>query len=139
MAEVEPISLVFREVLNDPGLAEGDYQSLFPHYINHIKYDIEAVWSSNTRRNSSAKMTGKIIANKYKLDVSYKADLPQEKLAILKSYARSNQEWHKIMFTNEIGENITRTFYFGTYNVEPYCFWNGFMYYQSINITLIER
>ena len=139
MAEVEPVSLVFRKVINPPGLEEGDYQSLFPHYINAIKYDIESVWSENTRRNSSAKMTGKIKANKYKLEVSYKADLPQNKLAILRSIVRSTTEWHDIMFTDETGTNVTKTFYFGTYNVEPYCFWNGTMYYQSINITLIER
>ena len=142
MAEVvtpEEVSFVFREVINDPGLAEGDYQSFFPHYINKIKYDIEPVWSSNTRRNSSAKMTGKLVAHKYKLDVSWKVDLPQNKLTILRQYLCSNQEWHKIMFTNELGVNITRTFYVGSYSVEPYCFWEGEMLYQSINVTFIER
>ena len=135
----EVITLVFREVLHDPGTAEGDYQSLFPHYINKIKYDVEPVWSANTRRNSSAKMTGKLVAHKYKLEITWKVDLPQNKLATLRSYFCSNQEWHKIMFTNELGQNITREFYVGSYSIEPYCFWNGLMLYQSIGVTLIER
>lgn len=136
MADVEPVSLVFRVL--DEDKPDG-YQSLFPHYINKIKYDVELVWSENTRRNASARMTGKIKADKYKLEVSYKADLPKDKLAIIRSYARSHTEWHEITFTDETGAVVTKTFYFGSYSVEPYCFWNGEFTYQSINISLIER
>ena len=116
-----------------------DGVSMHPEYIQKIKYDPELVWSENTRRNSSALMTGKIKADKYKLEISYTPDIPQAKLKTIRNKARSHQEWHTVIFTDEVGEEQTKTMYFGSFSVEPYWFVDGKMLYQSINISLIER
>jgi hypothetical protein len=117
-----------------------DGESMYPRYIQKINYSVEPVWSSNTRRNASGKMTGKIITNKAKLEISYAPNLPQEYLAQIKSKALSNQEWHSVHYTDETGERVTKTMYFGTgYSVEPRLFVDGKMLYQSISISLIER
>ena len=116
-----------------------DGTSMYPQYIQKIKYDDELVWSENTRRNSSALMTGKIKDDKYKLDISFKPDMPQAYVKAIRQKFRSRTEWHTIIFTDEAGEQQTKTMYFGSYSVEPYWFVNGQMMYQSINITLIER
>lgn len=125
-----------------------DGVSMHPEYIQKIKYDPELVWSENTRRNSSALMTGKIKADKYKIEVSYKPDIPQGKLKTIRNKFREYQiqdgkkiykEWHTVVFTDEVGEEQTKTMYFGSLSVEPYWFVDGKMLYQSINISLIER
>lgn len=125
-----------------------DGVSMYPQYIQKIKYDDELVWSENTRRNSSALMTGKIKADKYKLDISFKPDMPQAYVKAIRNKFREYQiqdgkkiykGWHTVIFTDDAGEQQTKTMYFGSYSVEPYWFVNGQMMYQSINITLIER
>lgn len=121
------------------GYGGSSETNLYPSYIQKIKYDIEPIWSENTRRNSSALMTGKIKAYKWKLDVSYKPDMPQAYVRNIKDLFMSGQEWITVKFTDTNGTTQTKTMYFGSFSVEPYWFVNGQMMYQSINITLIER
>ena len=132
------MALVF-EILEKDENDQVVHISLYPKYVQTIKYGDELIWSPNTRRNASAKMTGRIIGDKYKLEVSYTCALPQANLRAIRNKAMSKKEWHKIRFTDETGEVVEKIMYFGGYSVEPHLFVNGTMIYQSISISLIER
>ena len=117
----------------------GSWVDFHHEYVQKVKYGDTLVWSPNTRRNAKGKMTGRIVTSKYKLELSYKADLPQAYLQAMRNVAMSNQEWHQVRFTDECGNDVSKVMYFGDYSVEPYWFVNGTMLYQSISFSLIER
>lgn len=117
---------------------EVDGTSLFPNKLK-MKYSREPIWSSNTRRNASAKMTGKIKAWKWKLEVSYTPKLTQSNYRTVINKLANTTEWHSVRFTNDCGEVITKQMYISEISTEPYWFHNGEMLYQSIGFSLIER
>ena len=116
-----------------------DGVDLYAHKIQKIKYDREPIWSENTRRNSSALMTGKIKDWKWKLDISYSPSLTQAEHKVITNTLANNTEWHRVVFTDDNGEEQTKDMYVGTISTEPYWFVDGKMMYQSINVPLIER
>ena len=127
-----------------------DGNDMYASKIQMIKYNDELVWSENTRRTSSATMTGKLKATKYKLDISYTGKLQQGELKNIKNvlmYGKRNpssgdklKEWHTVSFTNEYGEiHSGKKMYVGSWSVEPYWFVDNRMMYQSVNFTLIEK
>ena len=129
-----------------------DGNSMYADKIQAFKYNDELIWSENTRRTSSAVMTGDLKASKYKLEISYSGKLTQAELKNIKMtlfYGKRNptvqemkklKKWHTVSFTCEYGEILSgKKMYLGTWNVEPYWFVNGQMKYQSVQITLIEK
>ena len=118
---------------------EVDGTSLFPNKIQKIQYSREPIWSSNTRRNASAKMTGKIKAWKWKLTISYAPSLKQSEYNTVLGKLANYTEWHTVRFTNDVGNTITASMYVGEMSSEPYWFVNGQMLYQSVGFSLIER
>ena len=116
-----------------------DGTDLIPNKIQKMKYDREPIWSENTRRNSSALMTGKIKAWKWHLDVSYAPSLTQSEHRVITNALANNTEWHRVIFTDDNGQEQTKNMYVGSISTEPYWFVDGKMMYQSVNITLIEQ
>jgi hypothetical protein len=84
-------------------------------------------------------MTGKIKAWKWKLDISYAPSLTQTEHRAITNALANNTEWHRVIFTDDNGQEQTVDMYVGTISTEPYWFVDGKMLYQSINIPLIER
>lgn len=117
---------------------EVDGTSLYPKCLK-IKYSLEPIWSSNTRRNASARMTGNIKGWKDKLEISYTMKLTQVQLRTVKNALANNVEWHSVRYTNEVGQVVTKSMYVSEISVEPYWFADGEMRYQSISFSLIER
>lgn len=115
-----------------------DGTSLYPSKLI-FKYTREPIWSSNTRRNASAKMTGKIKTWKFKLEVSYTPKLTQSEYRTVINTLANNTEWHSVTFTDDRGQEVTKSMYIGDINTEPLLFVNGEMRYQSIGFSLIER
>lgn len=113
-------------------------------YIQKMIYSPEKVWSSNTRRNSSGKMTGKIVALKWKLEISFTPNIPIDTLDAIMDKVNSNQEWWTVEFADALGNKLTKTMYFGNPSYEPILYTpngNGEyrIIYQSASVSLIER
>lgn len=118
-----------------------DGESLFPTKVK-FKYDREPIWSSNTRRNSSAKMTGKIVGWKKKLEVIYTPKLTQANVKKIIQTVGNNVEWHTVSYTNDCGEVESNVkMYIGNISTEPYYFNpdTGEMMYTSLSFSLIEQ
>ena len=123
--------------------------------IQKIVYSPEKVWSENTRRNSNAKMTGRIKAVKWKLEISFAPNLTPIEMNNLMAKINSTQGWHTVVFTTAFtateaqatGETLTKSMYFGNPSYEPYWYvpvtsggvTKYDVMYQSMNISLIER
>lgn len=99
----------------------------------------EKIWSANTRRTSSGKMNGTIIAIKTTLDMAFPPNTTKKELEVIKSSVDSTKEWHEIKFTNELGEKETDYFYFGNPSYESYSFIDGKMVLSSISIQAVNR
>lgn len=134
----------------DDSPIDKDNEFNFGKYVQKIIYNKEKVWSENTRRNSSAKMQGKIVAIKYTLEISIVPFCPRRVISMLKDRIDSTTEWHRIRFsfensdyedntTNEKAGVKERTFYFGNPSYEPYWFADNEMMMQSLNFKAIER
>jgi hypothetical protein len=116
-----------------------DGTSLFPSKIQKMDFHREPIWSSNTRRNSSAKMTGKIVGWKWKLEISYSPKLTQSELRTIMNTLGNNREWHSVTFTNDVGEGDSANLYIGEISTQPILYRNNQWIYQSVNFSLIER
>ena len=99
----------------------------------------EKVWSENTRRTSSAKMTGTIKAIKTTLSISFPPNLTKAEVKKISDIVDSNKEWHTVTFTNEKSEQETITVYFGTPQYGCKMFKNGKFIFSSISVEAVER
>ena len=99
----------------------------------------EKIWSANTRRTSSGKMQGTIIAIKTTLDMAFPPSITKSELQTIKNSVDSKEEWHELEFTNELGEVEKDTFYFGNPSYEGYAFLNGKMILSSISIQAVNK
>lgn len=107
--------------------------------VNGFKITREKIWSSNTRRSSSAKMQGKIKAIKRTLDIAFPHGIDKSEITKINDAVNSKNPWHTIEFTNEKGNTESGTFYFGSPSYEPYSFIDGKMVLSSLSIQAVER
>ena len=99
----------------------------------------EKVWSSGTRRSSSAKMQGKIVAIKCTLSITFPAYLSQADLNKIKNAVDNTDEWHSVTFTNEYNETETKNFYFGNPEYSSHFYANGRLLFDQIVIEAVQR
>lgn len=107
------------------------------------KISREKVWSANTRRTSSAKFQGTLVAKKVTLDMAFPVDLSPAQVKKIMKYADpddlKNHKYCYIQFTNEKSETETKEFYFGNPSFDGYAFFNGKMIFNSISVQAVER
>lgn len=99
----------------------------------------EKVWSSNTRRSSSAKMQGTIVAVKTTLKMDFPPNLTKAQIKSITDIVDSEREWHTITFTNEKSETETITAYFGNPRYGVSFFRDGKWMFSSITVEAVER
>lgn len=98
---------------------------------------VNTMWSSNTGRSANGTMLGDIIARKYTVRAQWKK-LTQSQLTSLAN-AIGSSAFFPVTFVNEMGEQVTKTFYNAdpTYPVKGFV--NGVATYENVSIELIEQ
>lgn len=111
-----------------------------------VQYKRSKVWSENTRRTSSATMSGTIVDEKVSLSISFPPNLTSEEVdkiltaTTCKGGSKKNKkEWHSMTFTNERGKNEDIKVYFGDSEMNCLSFIKGKMMFSSVKIEAVEK
>lgn len=106
---------------------------------NGVSISRNHIQSSKTRRTANATMTGKVIALKTTVKMSFPPGLSPPTINEIKEKVCNKTFFHKFGFTNEYSEWEEMTVYFGNYSTEQYGFINGKMLNQSLSFEAVEK
>ncbi len=103
-----------------------------------IEVGREKVWSSNTGRSDSGKMTGDVVAIKTTLKITW-AVLSALQTQKIDKYLSKAFFQCTYMDPASGNEEKTKTFYAGTPVYPVYSYVNGYPDYQGVAVDLIEQ
>lgn len=95
------------------------------------------IWSKNTKRTSSGKMVGDIIARKYTISISWN-DLTQAQVSLI-AKAIDTSAFFSVEFADEYGNKRTAQFYSADPTYPVHVVRNGGALYSEVSIEIIER
>lgn len=111
-----------------------------------VQFKRSKIWSENTRRTSSAKMSGTIIDEKLSITFSFPPNLSKDEVDKILSATtckggttKNKKEWHNLTFTNERGVDETIKCYFGDSEINCLSFIKGKMMYSSVKVEVVEK
>lgn len=106
---------------------------------NGVSISRNHIQSSKTRRTANATMTGKVVALKATVKMSFPPGLPPTTIKEIKEKVCNRTFIHKFGFTNEYSEWEEIMVYFGNYSTDQLGFINGKMLNQSLSFEAVER
>ena len=118
---------------------EIDGMALPSPQANGVSISRNHVQSSKTRRTANATMTGKVIALKATVKMSFPPSLSPSVIKEIKEKVCNKTFIHKLGFTNEYSEWEEINVYFGNYSTEQIGFINGRMLNQSLSFEAVEK
>ena len=95
------------------------------------------IWSKNTKRTSSGKMVGDIIARKYAISISWN-NLTQSQVSEI-AKAIDTSAFFDVKFADEYGNEKTAQFYSADPTYPVHVVRNGSALYSEVSIEIIER
>lgn len=96
------------------------------------------IQSANTRRTAKGNMTGKVVAVKATVSMSFPPGMDPSEIKKIKDIVTSLQFKHTLKLVDETSTVTTLKVYFGSYSAEQYGFINGKMLLQSLSFEAVE-
>lgn len=118
---------------------DGDWVTMPSPSHNGVAIADEPVWSSNTGRGASGKMSGDIVAWKTTIDIS----LPPLSFAdskLIRDTLKSAGEFFEVRFRDfSTSTWVTKTVYTANLPRTIYSLANGYRYHVDVKIQLVEQ
>ena len=99
----------------------------------------EKIWSSNTGRTASGKMTGTVVAVKTTLKIKWPVLTPAQVATIEGAVSDPDSPFVPVKYTDATGSTVTKTMYFGTPSYTVYSWANGKQYIKDATVDGIEQ
>lgn len=99
----------------------------------------EKIWSSNTGRTTSGKMTGTVVAVKTTLKIKWPVLTPAQVATIEGAVSDPDNPFVPVKYTDATGSTVTKTMYFGTPSYTVYSWANGIQYIKNASVDGIEQ
>lgn len=97
------------------------------------------VWSADTGRVASGKMTGTLVAIKAKITIKWPPLTMSEVSTIEAAVGNASSPWNTVQYTDMTGNTVTKTMYFGDPSYTQYSWINGMQYITDVSVDGIER
>ena len=98
----------------------------------------EKIWSQNTKRISTGKMVGDIIAIKRTLSITWPVLTPDQ-VKTINSAVGGTTAFVPVTYTDASGEEVTKICYFGTSTKKIYSWADGIRYVTGYSVDAIEQ
>ena len=95
------------------------------------------IWSKNTGRTATGLMVGDIVTRKYSLVLTW-SELEGDTVKSIDK-AINSSSFFDVIFINQRGEELTRSFYSDDPKYDKKVCKNGKVYYSSFTVTLTEK
>ena len=99
----------------------------------------EKIWSSNTGRTASGKMTGIVVAVKTTLKIKWPVLIPDQVAVIEGAVSDPDNPFVPVKYTDATGSTVTKTMYFGTPSYTVYSWASGKQYIKDVSVDGIEQ
>ena len=99
----------------------------------------EKIWSENTGRTASGKMTGTIIGIKSKISIKWPVLTPTQVATIEGAGSDPDNHFVPVKYTDATGSTVTKTMYFGTPSYTVYSWADGKQYIKDVSVDGIEQ
>ena len=99
----------------------------------------EKIWSSNTGRTASGKMTGTVVAVKTTLKIKWPVLTPAQVATIESAVSNGSSPFVPVKYTDANGNTVTKTMYFGTPSYTVYSWANNRQYIKDATVDGIEQ
>lgn len=99
----------------------------------------EKIWSSNTGRTASGKMTGTVVAIKTTIKIKWPPLTMAQAATIDGAVSQSSDPFVPVKYTDATGDTVTKTMYFGTPTYTQYSWLDGKRYIMDVSVDGIEQ
>lgn len=107
---------------------------------SEISITKEKIWSSNTRRTTSAELVGDIVGIKTKLVVKFPPMNDADAMRLESVVTNENKPFFSLQFIDpKTGQQATKTVYAGTPTYPLYSYADGLPRYVGVAVDLIEK
>ena len=107
--------------------------------LEGVTVNREKIWSSNTRRTTSGKMVGTVVAVKTTLKIKWSALTPDQVGVIEGAVSDPDHPFVPVRYTDATGASVTQTMYFSAPSYAIYSWADGVQYIKEASVDGIEQ